>query len=129
MTFRGKRIGGIHTINCYGLYTACSTIHPYSLATESFKARRVVDVQLIVHSHGKCSEVSHHRHALHHFLMATTSSDRDLQVSTPQVSWLLSGFVYDDLHFVGHLAVVNDIDTITNDQGSASKRGTSPTYL
>lgn len=31
-----------------------------------------------------------------------------------QVSWLLLGFAHDYLHFVGHHAIVNEIDAVRN---------------
>ena len=37
-----------------------------------------------------------------------------------QVSWLLSGFMYDDLHFVGYHNIANKVDAIRNCEASAS---------
>lgn len=37
-----------------------------------------------------------------------------------QVSWLLSGFMYDDLRFVGYHNIANEVDALRNCEASAS---------
>ena len=52
------------------------------------------------------------------FPMATTSINNFSH--NLQVSWLLSGFMYDDLRFVGYHNIANEVDALRNCEASAS---------